>query len=238
MRAWICRLVLLTCFAVGALAMAAPALAQAPTAEQNEFAKTLQDRNWELSSADRSRTCQLKFKTDAVPAGLGLEQSPDCEALAFMKDVVAWRVRGLDGINLIDAGGRTVIELSEVENSIFEGQRVGEGIFLLQNSAEAQEAERSMDFLIGNWALVRQQGEPVCRLTLTNTPAEADNFQIFTKPPCNPPVSTFAPAMWRLERGAILMQSAGGEIWRFEADDLAQWRRVPEEASPLILQRR
>jgi hypothetical protein len=28
-----------------------------------------------------------------------------------------------------------------------------------------------------------------------------------------------------------------GETWRFEADDNAQWRRVPDSADPLILVR-
>lgn len=213
------------------------AVAQEQTSEQRDFARMISAHPWELSSADRSKTCVLSFKPDPAPQGLALEKDPACITLVFTKDVVAWRVRGLDGVNLVDAKGNVVIELSEVENSIYEGRRTGEGIFLLQNVEEAREASRSMDLLIGNWALVRSQGQSVCRLTLTNTPADDDNFQVFTKPPCNPPVSTFAPTTWRLERGAILMNSASGEVWRFEADDLAQWRRVPEEASPLALQR-
>ena len=40
-----------------------------------------------------------------------------------------------------------------------------------------------------------------------------------------------------LERGELLMMSASGETWHFEADDNAQWRRVPDSADPLILLR-
>jgi hypothetical protein len=43
--------------------------------------------------------------------------------------------------------------------------------------------------------------------------------------------------VWRLERGELLLMSASGEVWRFEADDNAQWRRVPDSADPLIMLR-
>ncbi len=72
---------------------------------------------------------------------------------------------------------------------------------------------------------------------MTNTEATADNFQVFLKPRCDPAVAAFAPTMWRLERGGLLLMSEGGEVWRFEADDNAQWRRVPDSADPLIMVR-
>ena len=40
-----------------------------------------------------------------------------------------------------------------------------------------------------------------------------------------------------IERGELLLQSTKGEIWRFEADDNAQWRRIPDSADPLLLTR-
>lgn len=230
--------------ALAALLAACPAAAQDGGEGASEKAqappdmtRTLLSHPWELSSADRSKTCIVSFKTASTAKGQVLEKDAGCTALAFMKDVVAWRVRGLDLLTLIDSQGEAVIDLSEVENSIFEGRRPGEGIFILQNVEEAKEAARSMDLLVGNWALARPQGASVCRLTLTNTPADGDNFQVFTKAPCDAPVSTFAPSTWRLERGAILLNSASGNVWRFEADDLAQWRRVPEDVDPLMLQR-
>jgi hypothetical protein len=33
------------------------------------------------------------------------------------------------------------------------------------------------------------------------------------------------------------MMSASGEVWHFEADDNAQWRRMPDMADPLMLLR-
>ncbi len=91
--------------------------------------------------------------------------------------------------------------------------------------------------MIGDWAMVHGDGQSICGITLTNNEASADNFQAFLKPKCDPAVAAFAPTQWRLDHGQILLISDNGEIWTFEADDNAQWRRVPDSADPLILLR-
>ncbi|TAK48643.1 MAG: peptidase [Xanthobacteraceae bacterium] len=193
---------------------------------------------WELSNAARSKTCVISLKGESVPRGLRLELERGCaEALPFMKDVVAWNVRGLDLVRLIDQRGQAVIDLSEVESGILEGQRSGEGIYLLQNLAAARAASRSTDQMIGNWSVVRGSGRAICGLTLTNTEAGPDAFEVFVNPPCETIVASFAPRQWRLERGELQLMSASGEIWHFEADDNAQWRRVPDSADPILLVR-
>ena len=40
--------------------------------------------------------------------------------------------------------------------------------------------------MIGDWQMVRGNGRPICGLTLTNTEATGDNFQVFVKPKCDP----------------------------------------------------
>lgn len=193
---------------------------------------------WELSTAERSKTCVVTLKPDTTPQGLKLELEPDCvTALPFTKDIVAWNIKGLDIVRLQDATGQSVIDLTEVESGILEGRRVGEGIYLLQNLAAARALTRSMDQMIGNWSMVRGSGATICGLTLTNTEASADNFAVFIKPRCDAAVASFAPTVWRLERGELLLMSARGETWHFEADDNAQWRRVPDSADPLFLVR-
>ena len=193
---------------------------------------------WELSTTERSKTCVVTLKNDATPQGMKLELEPGCPAaLPFTKDIAAWNVRGLDIVRLQDAAGQPVIDFTEVESGIFEGLRQGEGIYILQNLAAARSLAKSMDQMIGDWSMVRGNGRPVCGLTLTNNEATPDNFQVFLKPRCDPAVATFAPTVWRLERGELLLMSQSGEIWRFEADDNAQWRRVPDSADPLIMLR-
>jgi hypothetical protein len=193
---------------------------------------------WELSTTERGKTCVVTLRGDSTPQGSKLELEPGCAAaLPFTTDIKAWNVKGLDIVRLQDAAGQPVIDFTEVESGIFEGLRQGEGIYILQNLAAARSLAKSMDQMIGDWAMVRGNGQSVCGLTLTNTEATPDNFAVFLKPRCDPAVAAFAPTVWRLERGELLLMSAGGEVWRFEADDNAQWRRVPDSADPLIMLR-
>ena len=224
---------------VVALALVTPASAQNAANLKKDMIG-----QWELSTTERSKTCVVTMKGDATSKGdattlgLKLDLEPACAAaLPFTKAITAWSIKGLDIVRLQDAAGQPVIDFTEVEAGIFEGLRANEGVYLLQNLAAARAQSKSMDQMIGNWSVTLGSGKAICSLTLTNNDAGLDNFQLFLKPRCEQPVSGFAPVMWRLERGELLMQSASGEIWRFEADDNAQWRRVPDSADPMILVR-
>jgi hypothetical protein len=194
---------------------------------------------WELSTTERSKTCVVTLKGDASPQGMKLELEPGCAAaLPFTKVITAWSVKGLgDIVRLQDSAGGAVIDFTEVESGIFEGLRQGEGIYILQNLAAARSLAKSMDQMIGDWAMVRGNGVVICGLTLTNTEATGDNFQVFLKPKCDPAIAAFAPTQWRLDHGQMVLLSAKGNTWQFEADDNAQWRRVPDNADPLIMLR-
>jgi Protease inhibitor Inh len=193
---------------------------------------------WELATTDRSKTCVVTLKPDSTPQGLKLELEPGCAAaLPFTKDITAWNIRGLDIVRLQDTAGEAVIDFTEVETGIFEGLRQNEGVYILQNLAAARSLAKSMDQMIGDWSMVRGNGQAICGLTLTNTEADQDNFQVFLKPKCDPAVAAFAPTQWRLDHGQMLLMSKSGETWQFEADDNAQWRKVPDSADPLIMLR-
>jgi hypothetical protein len=215
------------------VAVVSPARAQdAATLKKNMIGQ------WELSTTERSKTCVVTLKPDNTPQGLKLELEPaSANALPFTKDITGWNIKGLDIVRLQDATGEAVIDLTEVEAGILEGVRSGEGVYILQNLAAARSLAKSMDQMIGDWTMVRGNGNVVCGLTLTNTDAGNDNFQVFLKPKCDPTVAAFAPKQWRLERGQIMLMSDKGETWRFEADDNAQWRLVPDSADPLIMLR-
>src|ERR1700728_2516524 len=215
------------------LALAHPAAAQDASTLKKDMVG-----QWELSTTERSKTCVVTLKPDATSQGLKLELEPGCaKALPFAKDIAAWSVKGLDIVRLQDASGQPVIDFTEVESGIFEGVRQNEGVYILQNLAAARSLAKSMDQMIGDWAMVRGNGQAICGLTLTNTDADADNFQAFLKPRCDAAITAFAPTKWRLERGELLLMSDTGEVWHFDADDNAQWRRVPDSADPLIMLR-
>jgi len=228
----------LVCFAgvlaaAGSLAVTAQVCAQDAASLQKDMIG-----QWELSTTERSKTCVVTLKGDGGPQGLKLELEPGCAAaLPFTKAITAWSIRGLDIVRLQDGAGEPVIDFTEVETGIFEGMREGEGIYILQNLVAARSMAKSMDQMIGDWAMVRGNGQPICGLTLTNNEASPDNFQVFLKPKCDPVVAQFAPTQWRLDRGQIILMSKSGESWQFEADDNAQWRRVPDTADPLIMLR-
>ena len=115
---------------------------------------------WELSTTERSKTCVVTLKADAAPQGLKLELEPGCaKALPFAKDIAAWSVKGLDIVRLQDASGQPVIDFTEVESGIFEGVRQNEGVYILQNLAAARSLAKSMDQMIGDWAMVRGNGQ-------------------------------------------------------------------------------
>ncbi|WP_454633426.1 AprI/Inh family metalloprotease inhibitor [Bradyrhizobium cenepequi] len=193
---------------------------------------------WELATTERSKTCVVTLKGDATAQGLKLELEPSCAAaLPFTKDITAWNIKGLDIVRLHNAAGEPVIDFTEVESGLFEGFRAGEGVYILQNLAAARALAKSMDQMIGDWSMVRGNGQAICGLTLTNTEAGQDNFQVFLKPKCDPAVTAFAPTVWRLDHGQMLLMSQKGETWQFEADDNAQWRKVPDSADPLIMLR-
>ena len=70
---------------------AGPALAQsAPTS--SEAARAVIGA-WEISNADRDRTCAVVFKAEPVPGGLKIEFDRACAAVfPVTRDVVAWTV--------------------------------------------------------------------------------------------------------------------------------------------------
>jgi hypothetical protein len=114
---------------------------------------------------------------------------------------------------------------------------------VLQSAAAAP--VRSAEELVGDWAIARGTGKPICVLTLANNPAAsdknnpagADNLSLKVKPGCDPFVARFGPTFWRIDRGDLILLSARGQTWRFEEDDANTWLRVPETADPVLLVR-
>jgi hypothetical protein len=205
----------------------------------NETFKTMIGK-WEISNADRDRTCHLTFKADPSGALFKLDVDKACTAqMPELKDVTGWTIGGLDLVKLMDSKGKAVLEFSEVESGIFEAQRPGEGVFFMQNAgAAAAAANVSLDQMAGDWGVVRGSGKTVCVITLSNTAAGDDAFALTVKPGCQNFVTGFAPAAWYLDRGELVLKSSkAGRYWRFEANDAKTWQRVPEGPEPVNLVR-
>jgi hypothetical protein len=195
---------------------------------------------WEISNADRDRTCLLTFKADPTGALFKLDVDKVCAAqMPELKDVVGWTIGGLDLVKLMDGKGKALFEFSEVESGIFEAQRPGAGIFFMQNAGAAMAAANvSLDQMAGDWGVVRGSGKTVCVITLTKSAAGEDAFALNLKPGCQNFVTGFGPAAWYLDRGELVLKSSkAGRFWRFEANNATTWQRVPEGHEPVNLVR-
>jgi len=216
----------------GALAQDAPA----PSDAANANAAAAMIGAWEFSNADHDRICRFNFRADASVGGRKLDIDRNCASLfPSTMDLAAWTIDAYGTLRLLDAHGKEVIELSEVESGIFDGFQPGAGRYVLQSMAAA--LVRSADDVVGDWALARGTGKPICLLTLANNPAGADTLTLKVKPGCDVFVTRFAPVSWRIERGELVLLSARGQTWRFEENGADTWLRVPESADQILLVR-
>jgi Protease inhibitor Inh len=191
---------------------------------------------WEFSNADHDKTCRFIFRADQAPNGYKLDIDKNCPTVfPATRDLAAWMVDNYGGLQLLDSAGKAAIELTEAEAGIYDGFEPTQGRYVLQSAAAAP--VRSAEDMIGDWAIARGTGKPICTLTLARTPAGADSMAIKIKPGCEAGVTRFAPTSWRMDQGELIMLSARGQNWRFEENDANTWQRVPEEADPVLLVR-
>jgi Protease inhibitor Inh len=211
----------------GASAQESPALSDAANAMIG---------TWEFSNADHDKICRFNFRADPTPGGYKLDADKNCAGLfPSTKDIAGWTIDAYGTLRLLDARGNAAIELTEVESGIFDGFQPGEGRYVLQSAAAAP--VRSADDMIGDWAVARGTGKPICTLTLANNPAGADALALKIKPGCDVMVTRFAPTSWRIDQGELVLLSARGQTWRFEENDTNTWLRVPESADQILLVR-
>ena len=193
---------------------------------------------WELSNADHDKACKLNFRNDLAPGGYKVDIDKNCATVfPSSKAIVAWAIDNFGGLRLLDGSGEAVIELSQVEGGMFDGFKLEEGRYVLQAAAAVH--TRSAEDVIGDWAIERGAGKPICLLNLANTPAPTggDYLSLKLKPGCDAwsrgsarPHGAWITATW-------CCRQARGQSWRFEENDLNNWQRVPGTPDPVLLVR-
>lgn len=214
---------------------ATPALAQAPSPlpPPSEAAKALVGV-WEFSNPERDKRCQMTFKLDAAPPGRAVVLAPNCgEAFPDIKATAAWTMTKDDSLRLIDAKDSVLLELSQVENGMYETTPSYTHYFLQTLAASGK--DHIPDDLFGDWAFTRGSARPVCALTLGNTAYDADSFILTLKAGCDAVITRFAPVSWKLDRSQFVMFNAKGEAWRFEENEPNAWSRIPAQRPPLVM---
>jgi len=219
--------------ALAALALAASFAQAQDTPPVSEAAKELVGA-WEISNSDRDKRCPVTFSLDSAPGGFKLELDPAC-LIAPLKDVVAWALGPKDVLRLIDAGRTAVLEFTEVESGLYEGERKGEGLYFMQTQAALKAEIRNPEQIFGEWQIVRELDQPLCRLTLSDASSDAqDTFRIVVKPGCDARITGFGLTTWRLDRGQLVLSGRSG-TWRFAESDPTTWERMPLSTDPLLL---
>jgi Protease inhibitor Inh len=191
---------------------------------------------WEISNADRDRRCPLTFSAEQVPGGYKVDFDAECRtAFPSLAGVVAWGFASNDVLQLLDAKGSAVMEFTEVENGMFESERGADGLLFLQTQASLKVDARTAEQLVGDWNLLREADQPLCQLTLSNSPS-GDAFRVVVKSGCDKAIAGFALTTWRLDRDQIILTGRSGS-WRFAESDPTVWERVPLTVDPLLLVR-
>lgn len=226
------RPVLIAAFMIAALNGAA---AQSAT----EMAKTMAG-GWEVSNADRDRTCKITLRADPARTGFRLDLDDACAvAIPAMKDVDAWTVTS-DTVRLIDVRGRAIFDFAEVEHGMYETERPGEGLFFLQSLAAARPEPKTAEQMSGDWTLMRA-GNAICSMTLAGNAAEGreeGDLALRVRPGCDAVV--VRAVAWRLDQGEIVLVAASGQNWRFAPDESqgSVWKRIPETAQQFTMVRK
>lgn len=188
---------------------------------------------WVFSNADQDKVCHFTFRADPATGGYKLDVDPNCPNLFPSTAAMAgWSLDGYGDLHLLDAQGKEIVDLSQVEGGMYDGFTPEEGRYILQ--AAAATPALSADDMAGDWAVTRGAGPPLCVLSLVNSPA-GDALALSVKPGCDPFVTRFAPAAWRMDQGSLVLFSAHGQNWQFEENDPKNWQRVPQTPDPILL---
>jgi hypothetical protein len=219
---------------IAAVSLCSGAVAQDTPAQSDPVSAMI--GTWEFSNADRDKVCRFVFRGESIAGGHKLDIDKNCPNLfPTTRDIVAWAVDKFGSLRLLDVSGNAPIELSEAEVGLYDGFEPGQGRYVLQIVVAAP--ARSAEEVAGDWAVARGAGKTICVLTLANAPSGTDALALKIKPGCDAFVSRFAPASWRIDQGELLLLSARGQTWRFEANDANTWQRVPDTADPVLLVR-
>ncbi len=217
---------------------------------QNPQAQTPQERPedpvnamlgaWEFSDADHNRICHFTFRGEAASGGRRLDVDKSCASLfPSTKNISGWALNNYGDLSLLDSHGQAVIELTQVESGMYDGFSPGEGRYVLQTAASAP--VHLAEDMVGDWAVTRGAGKPICTLTLVNSPvnspAASGALTLRLKAGCDPLVTRFNPSAWRMDQGELMLLSPRGQSWQFVETDPDTWQRVPESADTILLVR-
>jgi hypothetical protein len=193
---------------------------------------------WEFSDADHNRICRFTFRGEPASGGRRLDVDKSCGSLfPSTKNISGWALNSYGDLSLLDSHGGAVIELTQVESGMYDGFSPGEGRYVLQTAASAP--VHLTEDMVGDWAIMRGAGKPICTLTLANSPVNSPSGALTLRlgAGCDPLVTRFNPNAWRMDQGELVLLSPRGQSWQFVETEPDTWQRVPESADMILLVR-
>src|SRR5215831_15519693 len=107
---------------------------------------------WEFSNAERDKTCVITFRLDAAGGNYALDLAKNCGAtFPTIKDAAQWNRGKDDQLSFLDAKGKQVLAMDEVESGLFESARGSDALYFLQAVAALEGRERTADQMFGDW---------------------------------------------------------------------------------------
>ncbi len=241
------RLIASWLFSIFAFVLPAEAQAPNPTLPSPEAvarpaipdAKTLAS-NYELASGSGDRKCAVTLDTKSVGSGFALIYNrTECVPLfGFLSETVAWLPGVAGSIRFVNSAKRTVSEFTEGVGGQYEALRDGDGVYFLSNLqlADPSDAPKPAE-LVGDWNLAKPGSAPICTVTLTDQLIRDDTFAVTVKPGCDQTIARFAPVVWFLDRGDVVLLSAKDERLRFGRQQEGGWAKIPDTPRPLLMAR-
>jgi hypothetical protein len=211
-------------------------------AQDNSAARTLAS-NYQLADAVGERKCAITLEARSSGPGFALVfDRPACGVIfSHLTDVVAWQPAPAGGINFVNAKGATITEFTEGVGGVYEAIRENDGVYFLTNLRIADTSETQIKDVVGAWNLSRPGGDTICRITLTNESAGDNRFAVRVASGCDSAITAFAPAMWQLSNGDVVLYSKSGELIRLGKNEEGVWARVPDQKQsrprPLLMTR-
>ncbi len=195
--------------------------------------------NFLLSSADGARACAVMLQADRRRAGASPSRWPldSCAVIPFCCGGARLDARPSGAVRLLGQDGRTIAEFTEATGGSYEALREGDGVYFLAPPGGLAGIEAPPEEF--TW---RMDPLPRPRRTFF-VPLDPDRCtrssgrKVEVAPGCTAPLSEFAPTIWRIEGGNVVINSGGQSTLRFARQEDGTWAKTPERGRPLHLAR-
>lgn len=194
--------------------------------------------SWLIAPQDGRPGCRVTLQTNSTIGGYGIALGPDCARLMpRLADVAAWNP--VDGLKLVDAARRNVLEFREAEDASYAAPEPSPGYALVRAPDHVTRLPMASD-AFGTWVMKRPDGEVVCRIQLLDRPPPGgqESYAVrVVREGCQGAVTRLKLASWRMEMLKLVLYGLDGNSLSF-VQTPAGFAKAPEEGGrPLIMER-